>query len=162
MLLSITELPPNWWPTRLKQESEIVLNDSANVGNVHCNVGMGPGGGGDSFLWAFISWSVCCVFYSIPCMKFLRCVVNWGGFSTIWYDAGKYKIYICLTYSEGTSLAPPSVFAVSYHSTVALRSFMFQQHYLILAVDLTISTLKINYAVYWQQHMSVLSCYFAG
>jgi hypothetical protein len=50
-LLLITELPPNWQPTRLKQDSENVLNDSANVGNVHCNVGMGPGGGwGNSFL----------------------------------------------------------------------------------------------------------------
>jgi len=53
---------------------------------------------------------------------------------------------MCLVYSEGKGLAPSRVFSVSYHSTVALRSFMFQRHYvyIILAVDLTINTLKIN------------------
>jgi hypothetical protein len=49
------------------------------------------GGRGGGFLWAFFSWSVCCLFCSIPCMKCLLCVVSWGGYSTIWYDAGKYK-----------------------------------------------------------------------
>ena len=29
IMLSITELPRNWWPTKLKQDSEPVLNDSA-------------------------------------------------------------------------------------------------------------------------------------
>jgi hypothetical protein len=48
---------------------------------------------GNSFLWNLFSWCVCCVFYSTPCMKFLRCIVNWSGFATIWYYTytGKHK-----------------------------------------------------------------------
>lgn len=65
------------------------------------------------------------------------------------FDMTQENTKICLIYSEGKGLAPSRVFSVNYHSTVALRSFMFQRHYIILAVDLTIKTLKINEAVYW-------------
>ena len=36
-MLSITELPRNWQPTHQKQDNDLVLNDSANVGTVHCS-----------------------------------------------------------------------------------------------------------------------------
>lgn len=38
-MLLITELPCNWWPAKLKQGSELVPNNSANGGVVHCSGG---------------------------------------------------------------------------------------------------------------------------
>jgi hypothetical protein len=53
-LLLITELPPNWRPTRIKHDSEIVPKDSANFGNVHCNVRIGPDGEGEQLLMKLV------------------------------------------------------------------------------------------------------------
>jgi len=35
-MLSITELPHVCYPAKMKQSSDLVLNDAANVGSAHC------------------------------------------------------------------------------------------------------------------------------